>query len=162
MSLGLSELAGHTVTWNDFHDLQESTLVEGVLVLPSEAFAAASGHSHSGNHGGRQALVRHHYHASMWPSQHHRYRHPLYEEVERCNWNRECVELWDANTAFFEALPEEEQLKMIELKHANNGPPPQPQPDDKKGNAPVAPHAEHEEKHKGMLDNLLALGSKDS
>ena len=28
----------------------------------------------------------------------------------------ECVKLWDANTAFFAALPEEEQLKMIAIK----------------------------------------------
>ena len=28
----------------------------------------------------------------------------------------ECVKLWDANTAFFAALPKEDQRKMIGLK----------------------------------------------
>ena len=107
---------GETITWEDFHDLEESKLVGGVLVLPSEAFAAGTGHSQSGNHGGRAALVRHHFHASSWPSQHPRYKHPIYGEIERCNWDIECVKLWDANTAFFAALPEEEQLKMIAIK----------------------------------------------
>lgn len=156
---GMTEMSGRAVTWDDFHDIQESKLVAGVLVLPAEAFASESGHSRSGSGGGRLALVRHHYHASMWPSQHHRYRHPLYQEVERCNWNRECVELWDANTAFFEALPEEQQLKMIELKDSHSKPP--TSAPDTKDNVPAAPHAQHEEKHKGLLDKLKALGSDD-
>lgn len=112
----MSYTVGEPVTWEDFHDLEESKMVGGVLVLPSEAFAAGTGHSQSGNHGGRAALVKHHFHASSWPSQHPRYRHPIYGEVERCNWDMECVKLWDANTAFFAALPEEEQLKMIAIK----------------------------------------------
>ena len=112
----MSETEGRPITWEEFHDLEESKLLAGVLVLPSEAFAAGTGHSQSGNHGGRQALVKHHFHASSWPSQHPRYRHPIYGEVERCNWDMECVKLWDANTAFFAALPEEEQLKMIAIK----------------------------------------------
>lgn len=36
--------------------------------------------------------------------------------MEKCNWDPECVALWDANTAFFENLPEEDQLKMIAIK----------------------------------------------
>jgi hypothetical protein len=36
--------------------------------------------------------------------------------VEKCNWDPECVALWDTNTKFFEALPEEDQLKMIAIK----------------------------------------------
>lgn len=125
---------GEPITWDPFHDLAESRAVGGVLVLPSEAFAAGTGHSDSGNHGGRAALVMHHFHASSWPTQHPRYKHPVslmplvlqkchfsnsrqvYGEVEKCNWDPECVALWDTNTAFFESLPEEDQLKMIALK----------------------------------------------
>lgn len=107
---------GETTTWDDFHDLEESSLVGGVLVLTSEAFAAGTGHSASGNHGGKAALVKHHFHASAWTTHHPRYKHPIYGEVEKCNWDVECVRLWDANTAFFAALPEEDQLKMIALK----------------------------------------------
>lgn len=116
----MSADTGEVVTWETFHDLEESTIVGGVLVLPSEAMAAGTGHSQSGNHGGRAALVKHHFHASSWPSQHPRYKHPIYGEVEKCNWDMECVKLWDANTAFFAALPEEEQLKMIALKDASD------------------------------------------
>ena len=108
--------AGEEVTWATFHDMEESKLVGGVLVLTSQAFAAGTGHSQSGNHGGRAALVKHHFHASSWTTNHPRYKHPIYGEIERCNWDRECVRLWDANTAFFAALPEEEQLKMIAIK----------------------------------------------
>lgn len=147
----LSDMSGEEITWNTFHDLKESKLVEGVLVLPAEAFAASSGHSHSGTHDGRQALVRHHYHASMWPSQHHRYRHPVYAEVERCNWNRECVELWDLNTAFFASLPEEQQLEMIALKDGHV--PPVKFID-------AAPIDDHENEqpatHEEMLNKMLA------
>ena len=112
----MSKAQGTEVTWRDFHDLEESKIVGGVLVLPSEAFAAGTGHSDSGNHGGRAALVKHHFHASSWTSHHPRYKHPIYGEVEKCNWEPECVKLWDANTEFFAALPEEEQLKMIAIK----------------------------------------------
>ena len=112
----MSAGTGRTVTWETFHDLEESKVVGGVLVLPSEAFAAGTGHSDSGNHGGRWALVRHHFHASSWPTHHPRYKHPIYGEVEKCNWDVECVKLWDANTAFFSALPEEQQMEMIRIK----------------------------------------------
>ncbi|KAH6856094.1 nucleotide-diphospho-sugar transferase [Chaetomium sp. MPI-CAGE-AT-0009] len=78
------------IGWDLFHDLDESKIVSRVLVLTVEAFAAGQGHSHSGNHEARAALVRHHYHASNWPSRHPRYSHPAYGEVERCNWNPEC------------------------------------------------------------------------
>ena len=60
--------------------------------------------------------MKHHFHASSWTTHHPRYKHPIYGEVEKCNWDVECVTLWDANTAFFASLPEEEQLKMIALK----------------------------------------------
>ncbi|EAQ87596.1 hypothetical protein CHGG_04215 [Chaetomium globosum CBS 148.51] len=78
------------IDWNLFHDLDESKVVSRVLVLTVEAFAAGQGHSHSGNHEARAALVRHHYHASNWPSRHPRYSHPAYGEVERCNWAPDC------------------------------------------------------------------------
>ncbi|KAK4126489.1 glycosyltransferase family 32 protein [Parathielavia appendiculata] len=78
------------ITWDLFHDLDESKVVSRVLVLTVEAFAAGQGHSHSGNHDSRAALVKHHYHASNWPSRHPRYSHPAYGEVERCNWEDEC------------------------------------------------------------------------
>lgn len=163
---GMSEMAGRTISWDEFHDIKESKLVEGVLVLPAEAFAASSGHSRSGTMQGRQALVKHWYHASMWPSQHHRYRHPLYQEVERCNWNKECVDLWDANTAYFDSLPEEQQLRMIQLKDANNqnqqnqqAPQAEQKETESKDNTPAAPHEQEEEKHKGLLEKLL--GSSD-
>ena len=107
---------GESVTWETFHDLQESIAVGGILVLTSEAFAAGTGHSESGNHGGKQALVKHHFHASSWPTEHPRKKHPIYAEVEKCNWDVECVKLWDANVAFFDSLPEEQQRQMIEIK----------------------------------------------
>ena len=112
----MSKSTGKQVTWETFHDLEESKVIGGVLVLPSEAFAAGTGHSDSGNHGGRAALVRHHFHASSWTSHHQRHKHPVYGEVERCNWDPECVKLWDQNTAYFASLPEQEQLKMIMMK----------------------------------------------
>ena len=102
-----------TVTWNDFHNLDEAKVVGRVLVLTVEAFCAGQGHSDSGNHGSRAALVKHHYHASNWPSKHKRYRHPAYGQVEECNWNAECVEKWDRDVAEFEKLPEEERKAII-------------------------------------------------
>lgn len=36
--------------------------------------------------------------------------------MEKCNWDLECIKLWDANTAFFTALPKEDQMKMIAMK----------------------------------------------
>jgi mannosyltransferase OCH1-like enzyme len=104
------------VNWDIFHNMAESKLVGGVLVLTVEAFAAGQGHSDSGNHNARTALVKHHYHASAWPTSHPRYNHPVYGEVEKCNWEIECIKLWDANKAAFETLPPEEQAKMIALR----------------------------------------------
>lgn len=109
----MSVAAGKEVTWDTFHLMQESKLVGGFLVLTVEAFAAGQGHSDSGNHNSRGALVKHHYHASGWPTNHPRYNHPVYGEVERCNWNPDCVAAWDAHKAEFDALPAEEQVKQI-------------------------------------------------
>jgi len=124
----MSRVVGEPVTWERFHDLEEAKLVGGVLVLTVEAFAAGTGHSDSGNHGGKGAMVKHHFHASSWPTMHPRYKHAIYGEVEKCNWDVECVKLWDANTAFFDALPESERLKIIDLKTAEE----QPESGDKK------------------------------
>ncbi|KAK4946381.1 hypothetical protein LTR10_014579 [Elasticomyces elasticus] len=112
----MSAQSGRDVTWEEFHDLSDSKVVSGVLVLPSESFAAGTGHSASGNHDGKSALIKHHFHASSWPTNHPRFKHPIYGEVERCNWNAECVKLWDSNTAFFNSLPEQEQLKLVHMK----------------------------------------------
>lgn len=108
--------AGEEVRWDCFHNLGESKLVGGILVLTVEAFAAGQGHSDSGNHAAKTALVKHHYHASGWPTTHPRYRHPVYGEVERCNWDAECVRMWDSNKAAFDALPPEEQASQIAAK----------------------------------------------
>ncbi|CAK7232126.1 hypothetical protein SCUCBS95973_008157 [Sporothrix curviconia] len=102
------------VSWDYFHDMSESKLIGGVLALTVEAFAAGQGHSDSGNHDARAALVRHHYHASNWPSRHPRYKHPVYGEVEKCNWNDDCVRKWDDDVAKFKKLSESEQRKLIE------------------------------------------------
>ena len=112
----MSKTTGNPVRWNRFTGLTEAKLVGGVLVLPVEAFAAGTGHSDSGNHKGKGAMVKHHFHASSWPSKHPRFKHPVYGEVEKCNWDLECVKLWDANTAFFDNLPEEERLEIISIK----------------------------------------------
>lgn len=109
---------GQEVTWDAFHDLAESKLVSGILVLDVEAFAAGQGHSDSGNHDSRGALVKHHYHASGWPSRHPRHNHPMYGEVEQCNWKPECVAEWDKNVAEWETLSKEEQGKRIASKPA--------------------------------------------
>ncbi|KUI60942.1 Initiation-specific alpha-1,6-mannosyltransferase [Cytospora mali] len=102
------------ITWDVFHDLDESKIVSRVLVLDVEAFAAGQGHSDSGNHNARGALVKHHYHASNWPSRHPRFNHPAYGSVEQCNWEPSCVAKWDADTAAFSLLSEEEQTKLVE------------------------------------------------
>ncbi|KAK8054531.1 family 32 glycosyltransferase [Apiospora phragmitis] len=94
----------HTITWDDFHDLDESKVVSRILVQNVEVFAAGQGHSDSGNHASRGALVKHHYHASNWPSRHARFAHPVYGEVERCNWNPDCVRRWDEDVAAFGIL----------------------------------------------------------
>jgi mannosyltransferase OCH1-like enzyme len=92
---------GEPVTWDLFHNLAESRLVNGILVLNVEAFAAGQGHSDSGNHDSRGALVKHHYHASGWPTLHPRRNHPMYGEVEQCNWKPECVAEWVSVTIIF-------------------------------------------------------------
>jgi hypothetical protein len=51
---------------------------------------------------------------------HPRYSHPVYGEVERCNWDLACIQLWDANTAAFEALSIEEQAKMVAIKEVGD------------------------------------------
>lgn len=104
---------GGAITWDRFHDMDESHLVSGVLVLDVEAFAAGQGHSDSGNHNARGALVKHHYHASNWPSRHPRFRHPVFGEVERCNWDVACVRAWDADVEAFKALSPAEQQERI-------------------------------------------------
>ena len=104
------------IDWDVFHDMSESKLVSGVLVLTVEAFAAGQGHSDSGNHDARAALVKHHYHASNWPSRHPRFKHPAYGEVEQCNWRDACVKKWDKDVAAFKKLPEEEQKRIVAEK----------------------------------------------
>ncbi|KAH7193327.1 nucleotide-diphospho-sugar transferase [Fusarium flagelliforme] len=113
---------GGKVTWDLFHGIDESKVVGRVLVLNVEAFCAGQGHSDSGNHDSRGALVKHHYHASNWPSKHPRYSHPAYGQVEDCNWNVECVRLWDENVAEYEKLSEEEkQVKIEQAKKPDIG-----------------------------------------
>lgn len=102
------------VTWDTFHNMDESKLVGRVLVLDVEAFCAGQGHSNSGNHNARGALVKHHYHASNWPSRHPRYSHPIYGQVEDCNWEPICVHRWDKNVAAFAKLSEEDKKRKIE------------------------------------------------
>ncbi|CAK1367460.1 Initiation-specific alpha-1,6-mannosyltransferase [Cercospora beticola] len=116
----IEQRTGEKVSWERFHDLTESTLVGGVLVLTVEAFAAGQGHSDSGTHDTKQALVKHHYHASGWPTTHPRFNHPIFGEVEQCNWNHECVRKWDEDTAAFEALSPEEKIKKVALKEAED------------------------------------------
>ncbi|KAK5358833.1 hypothetical protein LTR20_010798 [Exophiala xenobiotica] len=109
---------GEALQWDCFHNLGESKLVGGILVLTVEAFAAGQGHSDSGNHNAKTALVKHHYHASGWPTTHPRYTHPVHGEVEKCNWDAECIRQWDANKAAFEAMSPEEQANQIAMKEA--------------------------------------------
>lgn len=109
---------GPKVTWDSFHNMDESKVVGRVLVLDVEAFCAGQGHSNSGNHDARGALVKHHYHASNWPSRHPRYRHPVYGQVEDCNWEPQCVHMWDKNVAEFAKLSEEEKKVKIEQQRA--------------------------------------------
>jgi len=112
----LSERTGRDIGWDSFHDLDESKLVGNLLVLNVEAFAAGQGHSDAGNHDTRHALVKHHYHASHWPEAHPRFSHPMFGEVEQCNWKPDCVKKWDEDTAAWEKLPAEEQNKQLALK----------------------------------------------
>lgn len=108
-----SQTRKEKVTWDNFHGLDESLLISRVLVLNVESFAAGQGHSDSGNHGSRAALVKHHYHASNWPSRHPRFKHPAYGEVERCNWDKECVRKWDEDVKRWEGLGEEERRRLV-------------------------------------------------
>ncbi|KAF7558562.1 hypothetical protein G7046_g5592 [Stylonectria norvegica] len=108
---------GSKVTWDTFHSLDESKVVGRVLVLDVEAFCAGQGHSDSGNHNARGALVKHHYHASNWPSRHPRYSHPAYGQVEDCNWVHLCVRRWDENVAAYEKLSEDEKKLKIEERN---------------------------------------------
>jgi mannosyltransferase OCH1-like enzyme len=114
--MNLSRPADQQVTWDEFHDMQETKKIGRFLVLTVEAFAAGQGHSNSGTHDARAALIRHHYHASNWPSRHHRYSHPVYGEVEICNWEDECVKKWDENVAAYNQLPDDEKMKLVEEK----------------------------------------------
>ncbi|KAL6718620.1 hypothetical protein ACLMJK_002854 [Lecanora helva] len=107
---------GIPVAWDSFHNMAESKLVHGFLVLTVEAFAAGQGHSDSGNHNARTALVKHHYHASGWPTKHPRYNHPIYGPVETCNWAPACVSQWDLDVAAFDALPSEDQARYVGVK----------------------------------------------
>ncbi|KAL8243948.1 hypothetical protein R6Q59_010206 [Mikania micrantha] len=112
----MSVKEGHKITWDPFHDLTDSKLVGGVLVLNVEAFAAGQGHSDSGNHNARGALVKHRYHASGWPTAHPRFTHPIHGTVESCNWDKACVQRWDDAVASFKALSEEEQSVQVMAK----------------------------------------------
>jgi hypothetical protein len=113
----MAHQTGHTLKWMDtFHNITEPRLIGNILVLTVEGFAAGQGHSHSHDHNHPQALVKHHYHASLWPSRHPRYSHPAYGVVEECNWKPECVAEWDKNTAQFPFLSEEEKAAAIAAK----------------------------------------------
>lgn len=114
----MSDRTGKDIKWDQFHNINESKLVGGVLVLTVEAFAAGQGHSDSGNHDTKHAIVRHHYHASKWPDKHPRFKHPIFGEVEDCNWKADCVRKWDEDTAAFKGLSPEEQTKQIALFEA--------------------------------------------
>lgn len=113
----MNKQSSKKVTWDTFHDMDESKVVGRVLVLTVEAFCAGQGHSNSGNHGSQRALVKHHYHASNWPSRHRRYNHPAYGQVEECNWNPGCVQAWDHNVAAYEKLSDEEKRIKVEERN---------------------------------------------
>ncbi len=116
----MTSRSGHPVTWDLFHEMPESKVVSKILVLTVEAFAAGQGHSDSGNHNARTALVKHHFHASGWPTNHPRYSHPIHGQVESCNWDLECVRKWDEEVAKFKALSVEEQENQIKLRETLN------------------------------------------
>lgn len=42
----------------------------------------------------------------------------MFGEVERCNWNKECVEKWDADTGAFNQLSPAEQTIKLAVKMA--------------------------------------------
>ncbi|GAB7351781.1 hypothetical protein MBLNU459_g2355t1 [Dothideomycetes sp. NU459] len=114
----ISHRTGHQVKWDPFHNLVESKLIGGVLVLPVEAFAAGQGHSDSGNHDTKHSMVKHHYHASKWPDAHPRFHHPVLGEVEKCNWKADCVRKWDEDAAAFEKMSPEDKAKEIAIADA--------------------------------------------
>jgi hypothetical protein len=101
------------IEWNIFHNMTKPKLVGRILVLTVDRFAAGQGHSNSGDLYSKTALVRHHYHASLWDVRHPRYSHPAYGKVEDCNWNRQCVDTWTANTEAFPGLSKEERARLI-------------------------------------------------
>ncbi|KXX75532.1 hypothetical protein MMYC01_208057 [Madurella mycetomatis] len=81
--------------------MDESKVASRALDLDVEKFAAGQDHSDSGNHNARGALIKHHYHASNWPSKHPRFKHPAYEAYKN--------------------VPAEEQNKILEAReHARN------------------------------------------
>jgi hypothetical protein len=109
----MSRNTGRSIDWTYFHALDEPRFVGGILVLTVKAFAAGQGHSNSGFHNATEVLAKHHYHASGWPKKHPRFLHPVYREVELCNWKPDCVHAWDRNTTEFEKFPKEKQETMI-------------------------------------------------
>ncbi|KAG9229081.1 putative initiation-specific alpha-1,6-mannosyltransferase [Amylocarpus encephaloides] len=107
---------GWVQNWDTFHAMHNrtnATLVGDILVLTVDSFAAGQGHSDAGNHDSPRALVRHHYHASLWPSRHPRYSHPAYGMVEECNWKPECVNQWDMDKDNFVNLSQEQKEAAI-------------------------------------------------
>ena len=112
----LAEMAaqtGHAIDWDMFHHMDAPVLVENILVLTVDAFAAGQDHSHSGDYSSEAALVKHHYHATGWTDSFSRYSHPAYGMVEECGWKMECVKQWDANRTAFPSLPQEQQQQLI-------------------------------------------------
>ncbi|BFZ54729.1 hypothetical protein PYCC9005_001766 [Savitreella phatthalungensis] len=75
------------ITWDEFHAITESVVVEDILVLTVEAFAASSPHSDSGSINSNHALVQHLYGASNWPEGHPR----ADRELEDCNYDEKCI-----------------------------------------------------------------------
>lgn len=96
-------IQGPPITWNNFHHMDEAILVGRILVLPVKAFAAGQTHSRSGaTHEIPTALVKHHYSVSNWKSQHSRYKHPVYGELDECCFDEACVDQWDRNVKAYE------------------------------------------------------------
>jgi hypothetical protein len=44
----------------------------------------------------------------------------MFGEVERCNWNAECVERWNFDTAVFNQLSPAEQTIKLAIKMAQD------------------------------------------
>ena len=163
---------GEKITWDAFHAIDESKVVRGVLVLDVEKFAAGQGHSDSGNHNARGALVKHHYHASNWPSKHPRFKHPVYGEVEHCNCesllrshpsitpyscppkgNPPCIQKWDADVAAYALLPPEDQAKLHQLLAAASPADP-PAPHQQFDNLPTTTQHQDEQDKATALEML--------